>query len=642
MPETRGNITLKRFWNKEHLPLLVIILVAVLVRVWGIWHGLPYAFYGDEQHFVKRAVSFGSGDLNPHWFHKPAFLMYVLFFEYGVFFILGHVFGAFDSVSDFAKLFFVDPSAFYLIGRLTVAAFGVATVYITYRLGKQMLSRQIGLFAAFALSLTYAHVASSQYVKADVPTALFATMSFLFIYNIVQRGALRDYVGAGAFAGLGAATKYSPMMLLAVIVFGHFLARFPKPHQTSTTGRNRHRSVVVSFLVFWATFFLASPFNFLDPKGVEWTFQPLTKLMPGTTTYGSGGGSFAKSASNALLSFQYFAGVIVGKEGMGISLGILAVFGFVFGMKKPTRGLILLLFYLALFSAIVNVERPFRFKERHLNVIYPFLCILSAVGITGLLNLFVSKVQRQISEGSHPRVYSWAAMVVLTLPAIFWISKHDYLISHRDTRAIAIDWIRKNIEPGTKVIVDEHSVPLKMSRAKVEELYLRSLSLERKGAFGHRLPDYYKYQLEAADSTGYHLEILRRVWWSNKGQPDDDNLRLLTTAREVDYGNPAEKWGVMPLDYYVRQGYEYMVTTSDQFAVYLRRPERLNRPGFGEFYRDLFETGELVYDLKPDPWKRPGPEVRIYRTAALRDETQPGRRDGIHQGIQTSDSQRME
>ena len=39
----------------------------------GIWHSYPFSYYGDEVHFVERALSFGSFDFNPHWFHKPAF-----------------------------------------------------------------------------------------------------------------------------------------------------------------------------------------------------------------------------------------------------------------------------------------------------------------------------------------------------------------------------------------------------------------------------------------------------------------------------------------------------------------------------------------------------------------------------------------
>ncbi len=87
--------------NKSNI-IFLILLLAVTLRILGIWHSYPYSFYPDEAHFVKRALSFGSLDFNPHWFHKPALYMYILFFEYGLYFVIGKILGAWNSVSGFA------------------------------------------------------------------------------------------------------------------------------------------------------------------------------------------------------------------------------------------------------------------------------------------------------------------------------------------------------------------------------------------------------------------------------------------------------------------------------------------------------------------------------------------------------------
>ena len=79
----------KKWSMKKDLWLLGLILIAFSVRFFGIFHDLPFTYYGDEKHFINRAVAFGSGDLNPHWFHKPALYMYLLFFEYGMYFLVG-------------------------------------------------------------------------------------------------------------------------------------------------------------------------------------------------------------------------------------------------------------------------------------------------------------------------------------------------------------------------------------------------------------------------------------------------------------------------------------------------------------------------------------------------------------------------
>ena len=89
----------RRFpWHR--IALLGVLALCAVTRFQSIGHDLPNSYYPDEIHFVKRSVAFGSGDPNPHWFHKPAFLMYLLFVEYGVLFVWQYVSGAIRSVDE--------------------------------------------------------------------------------------------------------------------------------------------------------------------------------------------------------------------------------------------------------------------------------------------------------------------------------------------------------------------------------------------------------------------------------------------------------------------------------------------------------------------------------------------------------------
>ena len=54
--------------KKKQILLLFIIILALIVRLWGITFGLPGVDHGDETEVVNHAVRFGSGDLNPHRF----------------------------------------------------------------------------------------------------------------------------------------------------------------------------------------------------------------------------------------------------------------------------------------------------------------------------------------------------------------------------------------------------------------------------------------------------------------------------------------------------------------------------------------------------------------------------------------------
>ena len=208
---------------KKHFWLLALILVAFFVRVFGIIHDLPFTYFGDEEHFINRSVAFGSGDFNPHWFHKPALYMYLLFFEYGMYFLIGNLLGWFSPVAEFASHYFSDMEPFLLIGRLTTTLFSLGIIYITFRIGEIHENRRVGLIAGLFLALCVGNFLSSIVVKADVPATFFAMLSLFFIFRIYEQGKRRDYLLAGLFAGLGMATKYYPIAMVFPMFVAHFL-----------------------------------------------------------------------------------------------------------------------------------------------------------------------------------------------------------------------------------------------------------------------------------------------------------------------------------------------------------------------------------------------------------------------------------
>ncbi len=47
-----------------------VLLLALVLRIWGLRHGLPLPHSSDESdHFVQKALDFFSGDYDPHYFH---------------------------------------------------------------------------------------------------------------------------------------------------------------------------------------------------------------------------------------------------------------------------------------------------------------------------------------------------------------------------------------------------------------------------------------------------------------------------------------------------------------------------------------------------------------------------------------------
>ena len=169
--------------------LPAIILLGLGLRLWGIGFGLPgtKAFFMDESVLVNKAVAMGTGDLNPHFFIYPTFHIYLVAFVYGIIFVIGWFFGLINSVQDFQSLFFTDPTIFYLALRCLSALFGVATIWVVWKIGKHIYSEWAGLLGALFLSLCYLHVHESHFGMINIPMTFWTTLFALFLCKVVEQ-----------------------------------------------------------------------------------------------------------------------------------------------------------------------------------------------------------------------------------------------------------------------------------------------------------------------------------------------------------------------------------------------------------------------------------------------------------------------
>ncbi len=148
------------------------VLPALALRLVGLFHDLPYSYYGDELHLMKRAMALGAGDLDPRWYNKPAGLMYLLLLAYGLFYGAARLLGLVDSAEAFGAWFLADWGPFLLIGRILVLAFGVALVAGTVRLARAFGLGPLGVWlAGLAAALLPPLVQWSQVIKEDVLSA---------------------------------------------------------------------------------------------------------------------------------------------------------------------------------------------------------------------------------------------------------------------------------------------------------------------------------------------------------------------------------------------------------------------------------------------------------------------------------------
>ncbi|MCJ7627771.1 MAG: glycosyltransferase family 39 protein [Longimicrobiales bacterium] len=202
--------------------LLAVLVLAAVLRVWGIGFGLPNLnARPDEIEVVSRAIRLLSGDLNPHFFHYPSLYFYLLGIAFAVWSGVSVTLGS--SMEDFLARAAVDPSGFILVARYVTALAGVATVYGVYRVGSRLQGPSAGLAAATLLAVAHLHVRESHFATTDTLLTLLLIVAVYYLLEVAEEGTLRSYLWAGLFTGLAISTKYVGLILPWVLLLAHGL-----------------------------------------------------------------------------------------------------------------------------------------------------------------------------------------------------------------------------------------------------------------------------------------------------------------------------------------------------------------------------------------------------------------------------------
>ena len=568
----------------------LIILIATWTRIWGIWNGYPYSYYGDEIHFVKRSLSFGSGDLNPHWFHKPAFFMYLLFFEYGILFVIGKLISLWNNVNGFAIYYINNPGLFYIIGRITVVLFSVGTVLLTWVISFRFYGKISAIVSSIILSLSFGAIVTAKNIKADTPCAFFTLLSLFFLLNYISKNTKRnsrfDLFFSSIFAGVGTATKYYSIIMMVPIAIAELWL-------SKSSYKTRIIEIIKQFIVFGVSFFICSPFNFLDPIGLKSIFYPVIKIYNkiffmindpqneiveklSRETIGVG-----QSFSNLMAGFSdYFSTLSEGLNPFVLLLSLVGIF-YVF-YHKNKKGVILLIFPIIFISLSVFFKTG-NSEIRHQLPVLPFIAILAGFSI-------------KVFEKS--KITYAIFIILLTFFSIHDFNKiaaHNTLLAKPDVRNVTQEWFESNVPAGTKIIIDEDGPYFKKSLEQVKEEITIAKTITD-GAFTTHYGQYLKYQFAAFKSqvnhVGYRIFTIRIPWWRKEFKLE--GVHQLDSEFDADMGNPLKAIGVMKYGDYVAEGYKYAIIHSHNYLPFLRENGKsIKFPAYGQLYRDLLSKGTL-------------------------------------------------
>ena len=220
-----------KIFIKSNYLIILILLLAFVLRVWGVTYGLPGLFVGDEKSIVGGAMKMMYQKnifpvLEPDIFrllYYPTLIPWVLLIFFVPWFILVYMSGNFSSLSNLRDYFVLNPESFFLIGRVVNVFFSVAVVYLIYAIAKKIFSYRAGLLAALIYAVSWLPIHQGHFVKHWNVGGFFALLALYFAINILKNPSWRNYILTGIFIGLAGATDYIHVLYGVFLAMFHFL-----------------------------------------------------------------------------------------------------------------------------------------------------------------------------------------------------------------------------------------------------------------------------------------------------------------------------------------------------------------------------------------------------------------------------------
>jgi hypothetical protein len=391
----------------ERAALPAIVVFALLLRLWGMRHGLPYVFSADENaHFVPRAIGMFGHSLDPQYFVNPPGFTYLLHAAF---------WARWQTREAVGDAFAADPGSAFAIARVLVALLGAAAAGLIAWAGARLLDRRVGLVAAALFAVAFLPVHYAHFAVNDVPALAPLCLSLAGAAGVYRAGRLRDYALAGAALGVACATKYTAGIVLLCLLGAAAFAP------------NRGRGLALAAACAVAGFVIANPYALFD-----WDLFR-EGLRTQSAASGDGGGKLGLVADSGIV---YYLGTLT--WGLGWIPALAALGGAVAMALRRPRPALVLVPAPVLFILFMGLQD--RFFARWLLPVYPMLCLLAAWAAVEL--------------AARVRAPAVVAGVVLCAQGLVFSVHNDRLLASTDTWTLARDWMVRNIPEGTRVVIE--------------------------------------------------------------------------------------------------------------------------------------------------------------------------------------------
>jgi tetratricopeptide (TPR) repeat protein len=447
---------------RKKIILALVLAIGAYLRLHNLDWGLPDVF--EEATPWRQAWQmwgFGSGglDFNPHFFHYPAFTFYIQWFGQALIYLAGRVSGAFASPDQMQAAIENSPYRFIVMGRLITSLFGIASIYLVYRLGRDLYSAAAGMLAALFLALNFSHISRGQSITTDIPLVFFILLAFVPILKVASEGNRKHYLWAGIAVGLATGVKYPGLLTGTGIVAAHVLYHLKRKHTWRRIVLSR--SLWLSAGAALLAFFAVSPYCLIDYSGFyrDLRFEQVHMEV----------GHFG--APDRLVSYgEYLLSIIPGI--LTLPLLGLTVAGIGYGLRREPGFSMMILAFPLVYIAVVGSWKTA--ADHYILPVLPFLLLFAALPLWKLYDR-VSFRWKELLLG--------LVACLFVLPSV--VAIHEYLARSetKDNRTLARTWIERNIHKGAAIAKERITPALDSEDYLVFELPLSTVYPKETEAF---------------------------------------------------------------------------------------------------------------------------------------------------------------
>ena len=435
--------------------IVVILLLAGFLRLWGTDFGLPFQYHPDEKYFflpIEKLANWQPLD----WYGAPGTTLVYLngFFGY----IIANLIDAQRPIQSFID---EDPTLFYLLPRIFLALIGTLSAFFIYLLTDKLFkNKKISLLAALCLTVSVMHVEHSHYVRPDVLAAFFLILVSYFSWLIYQKGKLKYYLLAGLFLALAVVTKYPAVLGVIFIILGHLFYTLKQKRKKIKDNFKMffNKKIILAGFLTIIFFVIVFPYIILD---FDQVIESVTREAR-TEHAGADSLNFWGNLNFYLSNYHWYVGTFI---------FIFAILGIIYSIVKAKNQFFFIVTYLVI--CIIFISSLALHWHRWTLILIPFTSILSGAGIYAFLRVLWYYLKEKWKVNTV--VVKILFIIILCLifyPPLLRSVRMSYSLAHDDTRDVTREWALENIPRDSSIVIEDYCPEIENDFEKVVDAWV--------------------------------------------------------------------------------------------------------------------------------------------------------------------------